>query len=561
MIILHAVPFEMKIRIDILQLLHFKLAETPLNTPNRYQHISNDIASILQHTNGEFEYVDIDVGANDIPFFEPTPDIVLHMASILPKSTFPQERINDFSLGVILPSEKYCCDRPIRIDSRPANVKIYGLEGIRNTIYYHGNCRVCKMKHYYSYCENKDRFRRFKEQGSQKYFVISTGIGFTTKFLDRVSLDVSIGNTPFSKIASIYNNQFSLATTQELDPDILECNWLIYRLSGYVKDICWERNVSNSHLNTEKICLGVYEQLKNIVDSKWLKHTCMETGCARKMVVIDGNEKLYRYCCAKPFERVTGGKGEVNCVHRCVNNPVRGNKRKENSELCEFHLTGSPSPVYVSSNIDIRPITRNYAKMLEETITTNIGCKDEKNINKYERRTAGMFYIFRSCGIRLGHYEMISAESLSSVFTFLIDTFGTAPSIADIMGIIYDRACDLYPYIKRLADENNVAAIKFASLKYIVDVFHSEKHTQPKCTLAHPECKYHPDLAEFKEERNMNMNIAEQSFHLLNPYKHITRNMTYGKRLCLLKIIDDDYNSRLEKKLHLIQSDKQFIAV
>ena len=79
-------------------------------------------------------------------------------------------------------------------------------------------------------------------------------------------------------------------------------------------------------------------------------------------------------------------------------------------------------------------------------------------------------------------------------------------------------------------------------LRYIVDIFHAEKHTSPKCVL---------DLQRFKDVRGMNMEICEQSFHLLNSLKYITGNITYAKRLCLMKIIDDDHNNRLVSKLIL----------
>ena len=523
-----------------------KLCKTPLNTPRRFEHISNEIASFqLQENNKSFEFVDIDIGI-DVSTFIATPFLIAHMASMIPRTILQYDAISKFGLSVITPGENYCCDKPIRIDCRPANVKIYDVDGIRHTAYYHGNCRVCKSKIYHTYSEDKNGDRQFNNDCD--YFVISSGIGFTTKLLRRISLDISIGCTPFSKIADIYNAQFDLLREHQLDPLILEANWLIFRISGYVNVIPWERKISNRCFHAEKICLGVYEKLKTTIDAKWLHHACEEPGCAQRMVVMDGNEKLYRYCCSKPFERVMGGKGEVNAVKRCVNNPVRGNQNKSNSDLCLLHETGSPSPVHVKEKIDIRPVTRSYARTLDETVTTNAACKKEQNINKFEKRTAGMFYLMRSCGIRLSHFEMITAESLSSILTYLIDTFSADPSKRDVIrGIVYDRSCDLHPYLARLASEGNKIAEKFANLKFIVDVFHAEKHTQPKCVLGNPQCEYHPDLPQYIQERPMNMEIAEQSFHLLNPYKHITRNMTYAKRLCFLKIIDDDHNAKLEK--------------
>ena len=72
-----------------------------------------------------------------------------------------------------------------------------------------------------------------------------------------------------------------------------------------------------------------------------------------------------------------------------------------------------------------------------------------------------MFYIFRSCGIRISHAEMYTAESLSSVFIKLLDTFNTIPSSNDIQGIVYDRACDLKPYLERLSLEGNEFASNY----------------------------------------------------------------------------------------------------
>ena len=158
-------------------------------------------------------------------------------------------------------------------------------------------------------------------------------------------------------------------------------------------------------------------------------------------------------------------------------------------------------------------------------------------------------YLIRPCGIRISHTEMYTAESLCGVFTSLVEAFSDTPLADDIQGVVYDRACDLHPYLERLALEGNVGAARFKQLRFIVDVWHAEKHTMPKCDISHPDCQYHPDLNKFSDVRKMNTEICEQSFHCLNPFKHITRNMTYGKRMCLLKIIDSDYNSRLSSSL------------
>ena len=107
---------------------------------------------------------------------------------------------------------------------------------------------------------------------------------------------------------------------------------------------------------------------------------------------------------------------------------------------------------------------------------------------------------------------MYTAESLSNVFTYLIDIFGEDPKPFDLKGIVYDRACELHPFTARLSNEGNFAASKYEKLSYIVDIFHVEKHTQLKCVLGTPECLYHPHLPKFTAVREMNSEIAEQSF-------------------------------------------------
>ena len=41
---------------------------------------------------------------------------------------------------------------------------------------------------------------------------------------------------------------------------------------------------------------------------------------------------------------------------------------------------------------------------------------------------------------------MYTAESLSSIFTYLLDLFGTCPKNEHLKGIVYDRACELHPF-------------------------------------------------------------------------------------------------------------------
>ena len=181
--------------------------------------------------------------------------------------------------------------------------------------------------------------------------------------------------------------------------------------------------------------------------------------------------------------------------------------------------------------------------LIPPTVNNSEGCKKDRDIDRFHERTAGMLYIFKPCGIRLSNWEMYTAESLSHVFLCFLDLFEN--DMDKLLGIVYDRACSLRPFIKRLADEGNEAAKRFCDLMYIVDIFHAEGHTTPKCVLGDPSCEYHPRLAKFAKVNAMNTEIAEQSFRLINPFKYMTRRMTYSRRLVFLKLLDNFSNERL----------------
>lgn len=81
-------------------------------------------------------------------------------------------------------------------------------------------------------------------------------------------------------------------------------------------------------------------------------------------MVNDGNEKLYRYFCAKPLQRINGENGQLNQVVRCINNPSRGNQRKTSSQMCHLHENDKES-LEIVERMDISPITRNWSKLIE----------------------------------------------------------------------------------------------------------------------------------------------------------------------------------------------------
>ena len=157
--------------------------------------------------------------------------------------------------------------------------------------------------------------------------MIASGVGFTLDLLDKVSLQVTIGNISFKKLSEIYNTELSLYSTDMiLNSDLLEDNWILFRLISEIIILKWERKAENSHYHTEKICQEVYPKFEHIVDNRWINHACSEIGFENRIIVCDGNGKLYRCCCASLIERVQQESGNANYVNGCINDPKRGNQ-------------------------------------------------------------------------------------------------------------------------------------------------------------------------------------------------------------------------------------------
>lgn len=250
---------------------------------------------------------------------------------------------------------------------------------------------------------------------------------------------------------------------------------------------------------------------------------------------------MFRLICGAEKIKDVATQGQpMQYSNICIRDPIRGNQHVAADKCCAEHKLNKSADI--PEPIDFKRVTRSM-KMIPPTISNSEGCKKDKDIDRFHERTAGMLYVFRSCGIRLSHYEMYTAESLSNAFLCLLDLF--QHDMENLLGIVYDRACSLHPFIKRLADEGHEAAKKFSDLWYIVDIFHAEKHTTPKCVLGDPACEYHPRLSKFSKVNSMNTEIAEQSFRVINPFKYMTRRMTYSRRLVFLKLLDNFSNERL----------------
>ena len=460
-----------------------------------------------------------------------SPSCVEHVVSLDQYFGPPEmHQTKEFSAPIILvPNTLFCCGKAITIDSRAAEITIYTDGGVRKAKSFHGCCKKCSKTYYSGFMhDKKSNVRTFMEDGD--FFIYGSGVGFSADFLRKTVYQIYIGAVSFESSAEIYNSVHGiLASKEAMNSDRLETGLFLYQITRYVKDLQWHRDIKNKNVDVERIAEEQYPVMCDMIDQKWLAHTCEEIGCKNRLVVLDGNEKLFRLKCDE---------------EGCINNPIRGNQFKSASTKCDSHDTKQSSKVkkakYGNDRLELRPVTRSM--ILDDVLTSGEGCKEAEKITKFHDRSAGMIYLFRPCGIRLTHCEMLSHESLTQIYKSLVHCFGEQPARDLIQGIVYDRSCDLKPFLDRLGRNGDKVAQFYADLQFIVDIFHVEKHTLPKCTLGSPECTFHPHLPEFQYVRGMNTEVAEQSFHQLNKHKFSTRKMCYAKRLFHLKFVDDVLN-------------------
>lgn len=523
----------------------------PIRTPNRIDVILEYVHTILADVshNADYNLIDVEINQCEMDRFQITKECLDSIKCFLPQLN-EQLKVYHFDgepimPTIALPTTMSCCGKKIKILGRHATMKLYDISQVRTLLSYHGKCITCKTSYYHGYSERSDGGRCFNSNVDCDFLMFTSGMAFSTEYLRHVDGMICIGATTFEAVAGIYNHTVNKAE-HLLNSDRIEAAWYVFRMLEYITDfLVWPRKSPSHELDVEAMAKMVYPLIKEKVNKKWIDHVCEEPGCKERAIIIDGNEKLYRFICATERTRVKGNTGEVNRYEMCIRNPVKGNKTTAASKFCSYHVNSKTSAT--EEQIDLRPVTRLFAQSITQCETTEEGCKKSKNIEKYYERTAGMFYIFRPCGVRLSHAEMYTSEACSDVLLLLIDTFGIIPDPEVLRLIGYDRVCDLHPFISRLSREGNTAAMNYEGLDFVLDAFHAKNHIEKKCSLTSPECIYHPNLNRYSLYKGMNTQIAEQSFNKLNKFKYITRKMSYCRRLLFFKFLDDTCNNNIVK--------------
>ena len=399
------------------------------------------------------------------------------------------------SLGpIFLPAKDECHGKVIKLSGRQGTLStLYTRTGTTQTKMYIGTCiEPGCMKKFFPFYEENDvddiKVRKFYKP--VKYFACTSKSIFETKYLLEVTGLANLCSSEFRNICEIYNENNDQPEFGNLNYQVLEDAYLCFHIAMKIPmcPLVVNRMKANNKLDVEHLCSQAFPIMRKVMSDNFLKHECTsDIGCALKLAIIDGNEKNKRKLCSAPKTHIADNLGKPNFYKLCTGNPLLGKK----SKFCESHYNNENKDDCqigdAPAQQDLRPVTRQYAKVLmennllkaPESDNDGIGCRKAESIKKFYETTAGIISIIRPCGIRLGTYECYTKESLSQLLLCLIDKFGSEPDPTELKVIVADVACGLCPFVMD-RKHTNEAFHNFSKLTFVLDTFHGDKVSHPK---------------------------------------------------------------------------------
>ena len=284
----------MKIRFDHLLVLAEIFKSVPERSPARHtliEEYAKEMFALIQ--NDKHFYVNIWDECKD-ECFVINRDNLMKLESKIVQLLFHVKKLDGNSLTpkILIPTEHRCCGKKIKIESKFATPIVYDINSIFEAKVYHGKCNECQMTFYHGYSVNAEGARKFDDEKGD-VFIFNSGIAFTWHMMNYIDSMVTIGAVTFEKIAGVYEN--SCGKDVKINPDRFENAWFVFRIIKHIKIFpLWPRKNKSKELHLEELCRLVYPQIKFSVDTKWIHHICNEIGCKQRLIVIDGNEKLYQ---------------------------------------------------------------------------------------------------------------------------------------------------------------------------------------------------------------------------------------------------------------------------
>ena len=486
---------------------------------------------------------------------------------------------------ILVPPIEKCCGTRLQMDPRFSSPMVYTCNGTLVGAMFHGQCKACKRRYYYSFSEvfNGDgevTRTYYKIRNEEQYFQSSSVTVFEKKLLIDITNNIVFSAATFESRSEVYDSNVKMTSSRQYDSTHhsvisdriptrrrIEDGWFLWAIvNTYDKlEMLEKTNLYAAYTeggkrrDVESLCKSLWEEICSL-RNKWVMHKCKVKGCAEGYVTVDGNEKLRRPMCAAPRSKIRIRSDLPTIVQCCTNYPVMGGKHQAASRYCSVHTglvntmsydRGEPLPEH--RNLDLQ-----YTGVLPDNDDDSlmVGCKKADKRTKYYDTTAGMLALIRPCGIVVSMCEMFTCESSTQVYLFLLRTFvHDAHTVLRLCYLGYDRACDLKPYLEKQARQGGAGAkLLLDRVEFLVDAFHCKNHTEPCCMPpSNPECQFHPSLPKFREIHGANTESCEQGFRRLNKYKGSTRHMTQFKRNFFFYYVNNLYNEHLEGSLKLLK--------
>ncbi len=489
--------------------------------------------------------------------------------------------------------------------NRPSHPVVYTIRGTLIAACFSGKCIVCGTTHYHSSFETKSGKSFFHNISETTLYLQTTSqTVFEVELLRQLTVQLQFSACTFDSQASVYNalhcdgdrNHLGKFVTNfrrsnvsrnpdghnwKLNVTRLEDGWFLYELIrtfsdlGLLQEQDFSKCTPGNRRDIEHLCQSAILNIQRS-SPKWVQHACSIPGCKEGLVTIDGNEKLTRAMCAAPKDKVKCPVNHINLVQCCSKSPLKGGQHQKASKFCEIHqqledgendgsrdddesLTLTVSIPLQLHGIQMDGIADSTAALVgtlpdadsSELLT---GCRKHTKVNKFFDRTAGVVAAVRPCGVVVNFTEMFTCESPTQMYIFLAFTFGHGRDIDRLKYVAYDRSCDLHPFLCNLQKKGAyVANFLLKNVKFMVDRFHVEGHTEQCCqppSVANPtRGRYHPLHDDFVEIREANTECAEQSFKWLNKYKLIVRNMKQHRFNFFLYVMINLHNTFREEQL------------
>ena len=142
------------------------------------------------------------------------------------------------------------------------------------------SCLDCNIIYYPSYIEydhdeEDETVTRQYHNENNKYFHVTLDTIFERKFLDTVTLDLSLLSGRFVSIVEKYNILHEGRSTKPMNVKRLTLAWINYKIYNYITDATLKvPRTENLEISQEYLCKEFYPTLKKIIDNNWVYHKC-----------------------------------------------------------------------------------------------------------------------------------------------------------------------------------------------------------------------------------------------------------------------------------------------